>query len=261
MIMKSAVVAGVAMLAVTTMLAKNNGQPVHTIRFTYKVAFTNAGAVSTNSANPSGSATATESINNTSDRESLNITLKGLVPSGSYGLSATVGTSNGIVGTFTANKSGAAKVTVSTKAGKTGIAIGALDPLTGVTELDVDEVDSNGAPTAVILVADTTTPQSFTFQDKLSETGTNGETGTLTVSASTKSSKVSLTASGLADSNPYTLALTGGTITSSNTTFTSTSKGTLKLSAPISANVLDLTEVDLLDAANGNATVLTFPLP
>lgn len=259
MITKSVAIAGVALLGVTTMLAKSSA-PVHNLRFTYKVAFTNTSGGGTNSASPSGSASASESQNfeKSTDRESLNLTLKGLVASGSYGLSATAAGTNGVVATFNADKRGNAKVTLSTKPNKTGIAIGSLDPLTGVTELDIDEVDSNGAPTAVVLVADPTTPQTFTFMDTQSQTGTNGSAaGTLTVSASTKSSKLSLKASGLTAGDSVSLSLVGGTAPTNNT-FTASSKGTVTINTPIASDVLDLTEVDLTDSTG---TILAFPLP
>lgn len=260
MIMKSVLVAGVALLGVTTMIAKSGGgsQPVHNIRFSFKMAFTGSGG--TNSAGPSGSVTGTESQNvaKSTDRESLSLSLKGLVPSGSYGLSFVGNGTNGIVATFTANKSGGAKVTLSSKPNKNGIGIGSLDPLTGVTELDVDEVDSNGVPTTVDLTADTTTPPTFTFMDTVSETGTNGSAvGTLTVSASNKSSKLSLKASGLTAGDSLSLAFIGGTAPTNNT-FTASSKGTLTISTPIASDVLDLTEVDLTDSTG---TVIAFPLP
>ncbi len=261
MIMKSVAVAGVTLLAVTTMLAKGNGQPIHTIRFTFQVAFTNTGADS-NLVNPSGTVKASESINvaKGTDQESLSVSLKGLEPSFAYSLFGTTSTNDSTdVVDFTTDKHGNAKLSLSSKPGKKGIPIGILDPLSEVTELDIVDQSDTNAPVTV-LTADTTTPKTFTFMDKQSATGPDGETGTLTVSASTKSSKLSLTASGLTAGDTFALSLTGGTATSTNNTFTATSKGTLKINTPISGNVLDLTEVDLTDTVT-TTTVLTFPLP
>jgi hypothetical protein len=256
--MKSAAVVCIAALAVTSVLAKGGGgQPVHTIRFNYKVAFTNTGA-DANIPNAAGSAQASESLNigNNTDRETLNVTLKGLEPSTPYSLFATTTTSGSAdAADFNTDKKGNAKVSLSTKPGKSGVALGNLDPLSGVTELDiVDESNTNGATT--VLTADTTTPSTFTFQDKQTQPGA----GSLNVSASSKSSKLSLKASGLTGGDTFALSLVGGTITSTNDTFTASSGGTVNINTSISGNVLDITEVDLTDTTT-STTVLTFPMP
>lgn len=259
--MKSVLIAGAAMLAVTTALAKGNGQPIHTIRLTYQVAFTNTGG-DANLANPTGTAKASESMNigNNTDRETLSVTLKGLEPTTPYSLFATTGTNGSAdAADFNSDKHGDAKVSLSTKPGKSGVPLGSLDPLSSVTELDiVDQSNTNGPVT--VMTADTTAPATFTFQDKQGQTGPDGEVGTLTVSSSPKSSKLSLTASGLTGGDTFALTLTGGASAGSNNTFTATSKGTLKISTPISGDVLDLTEVDLTDTTS-STTVLTFPMP
>jgi hypothetical protein len=259
-IMKSVLVGGAAVLAVTMALAKGGGggqQPVHTVRYTFKETFTNAQAGVDSTA--SATASASESLQgNGKDTENLNLTLKGLTPSTPYSLFATTTTNSSFdAADFNSDTKGNAKLTLSTKPGKKGVAIGGLDPLTGVTELDILNDSSSNSPVTV-LTADTTMPSSFTFSDKQSATGASGESGTLTVSASSKSSKLTLSASGLTPSNSFALSLNGTPTT--NNTFTSTSKGTLKISTPISPNVLDLTEVDLVDAST-SASVLTFPMP
>lgn len=270
MIMKSVAVAGVTMLAVTTMLAKDNGLPLHTIRFTYKVAFTNTGVQST----AAGSASASESINeqNNSDKETLNVSLKGLNASDSYSLIAN-GTSAGSnfvedVVDFSPSKNGSAKLALKNTGTSKNPAIltGPLDPLSGVTEWDiVDNGDFTAGvtnnPPETILTADATTPETYTFQDKQFQDSTNltGAAGTLTVSASNKSSKLSLTATGLQDTTQYVLSFNGSTTTGTNNTFTSTSRGTLKINAAIPVPVLDLTDVDLDDTAGNN--VFFYPMP
>lgn len=258
--MKSVAVAGVTMLAVTTMLAKGNaGQPTHNVRFTYKVVFTNTGVES----GAAGTATASQSINNNSDKETLSVSLKGLQAGEDYSLIADVGGSNIDAIDFTASKNGDAKFTLkNTGTTKNPATLPqALDPLTGVTELDVvnDTANSNSPPT--VLTADTTAPGSFTFTDKQTITAassTNGVTGSLTVSASNRSSKLSLTAAGLTDSTAYVLSLNGSTA-GTNTSFTSTSRGTLKINSSTTGNVLDLNEVDLEDTSANVA--LFFPMP
>lgn len=259
MITKSVVVVGLAALVATTVFAKKGGgggQPVHTIRFTFKVAFTNNGSVGTNSANPSGTATGSESLNvgNNTDRETLNVMLKGLAPSSPYSLFGTTTNGSTDAADFTTDKRGNGKVSLSTKPGKKGIPLGSLDPLSEVTELDiVDDTASN-----TVLTADLTAPPTFTFQDKQTQTGTNGETGTLTVSASNKSSKLSLKAAGLIPGDSFALSLNGTPTT--NNTVTASSKGTLTINTAIPSDVLDLTEVDLDDTTAGT-TVLVFPMP
>jgi hypothetical protein len=256
-ITKSVAVAGVTMLAVATMLGKGGGgqqQPVHTVKFTFKVAFTNTGV----EPGASGTAQGSESVNaqKNTDQETLNIMLKGLQTNSPYSLFATaIDGTNSDAADFTTDKKGNAKLSLSSKSSKNGFPIGSLDPLTLVTELDI----VNATTSETVLTADTTAPQTFTFTDKQTQSGTNGETGTLTINASNKSSKLSLSASGLVASNGYLLALNGTPTT--NDVFTSTSKGTLKINTAIPSDVLDLTEVDLLDTSNGNNPVLTFPLP
>lgn len=271
-IMKSVAVAGVTMLAVT-MLAKDNGLPLHTIRFTYKVVFTNTGAQST----AAGTATASESINdqNQSDKETLTVSLKGLNANDSYSLIAS-GTSAGSnfvddVDDFSPSRNGSAKLALK-NTGNTkhpALLTGPVDPLFDITELDVvDNGDFSAGvtnnPPLTILTADTVTPGTYTFQDKEFETSSNsttsGASGTVTVSASNKSAKVSLTATGLLDSTQYVLTF-NGTPAATNNTFTSTSRGTLKINAPISVPVLDLTDVDLDDTATPPNNVLFFPIP
>jgi len=230
MIMKSVAVAGIVALAATTVFAKGGGQPVHTIRFTYKVAMTNTG-VDTNAPDASGSATASESIqSNGKDTENLNVTLKGLQAGSAYSLFATTNGTSFDAADFNAGKNGDAKITLSTKPGKTGFPIDGLDPLTGVTELDVVDDSTNGPVT--VLTADTAAPQTYTFMDKqtiTSSTSTTGATGALTVSASNKSSKLSLTASGLTAGDSYVLGLNG---TPTTDTSTANSKGDLKINTP-----------------------------
>src|SRR6185437_12197228 len=112
----------------------------------------------------------------------------------------------------------------------------------------------------IVLTSDTTNPKSFTFTDKLTAEGTNGQVGTLSISASNKKTPtLSLTASGLDPNTGYLLVLSNGGTTGTNVTFTSDSNGNLKFSTPITSNVLDLTEVDLTDTSS--VLIIAFPLP
>jgi hypothetical protein len=90
-----------------------------------------------------------------------------------------------------------------------------------------------------------------------SSTSTTGATGALTVSASNKGSKLSLTASGLTVGQSYVLGLNG---TPTTDTSTANSKGDLKINTPLTSNVLDLNTVTLTDTTS-SAVVLTFTLP
>jgi hypothetical protein len=87
-------------------------------------------------------------------------------------------------------------------------------------------------------------------------TGTDGGTGTLSINASTKSAKLSLTVSGLDTNAQFSVTLNGNPTTNS---FASDSRGNLKISTPITVNVLDLTEVDLTDSSSD--IIIPFLLP
>jgi hypothetical protein len=243
------------------MLAKNNGQPVHSVKFTSKVVFTNGvGGSGTNGSvsGPSATGQLSSSISTKSDKETININAKGLNANFPYSLFATAFGTNQDVIDFSSDKKGNAKLALKNtgNAKKPATLPFGLEAF-NITELDiVDESDTNNPVT--VLTADTTMPKSFTFSDKLSETGTNGETGTLSITASSgKGAKLSLTAAGVDTNAVFSVDLVGGA-TATNTTFTSDPQGNLKASTAITANVLDLTEVDLTEGGN---VIIPFPLP
>lgn len=257
MIMKSVAVAGVTMFAVTTMLAKG-GQPIHNVHFSSKVVFTNANAgVDTDA---SASAQLSSTMNNNSDRETLTVSAKGLTPSGPYSLFASVGGTNTDLVDFNADKKGNAKLSLkNTGTQKKPATLLAGLELFSVTELDIENTSSSNAPVTV-LTADASSPSTFVFSDKQTQTGTTGATGTLSITASSRGgAKLGLTASGLNPGQDYVLALSSGSTTGTNTTFTADTKGNLKVNATTTSNVLDLTEVDLTDTSS--TVIIPFPLP
>jgi hypothetical protein len=257
MIIKSAVVAGVGMLAVTTMLAKgHSSQPVHTVKFTSKTTFTNANAGVDSSA--SGTAQMSSSINANSDKETINVSAKGLSPSSPYSLFANTSFGTNLdIFDFNSDTKGNAKLALKNTGTKKNPAAlpGGLEVF-NITELDIENDSDTNAGPVTVLTADTTNPQTFTFSDKLSVTGTNGGTGTLSINASTKSAKLSLTVSGLDTNAQFSVTLNGNPTTNS---FASDSRGNLKISTPITVNVLDLTEVDLTDSSSD--IIIPFLLP
>jgi hypothetical protein len=260
MITKSAVVAGVAALAVTTLLAKGGGsQPVHNVHFTSKVVFTNsAGGTGTNGSGPSATGQLSSSISGNTDKETLNLNAKGLVASNSYSLFANTSFGTNLdVFDFNADKKGNAKLALkNTGNTKKPATLPSGLEVFNITELDIVDDSNTNSPTT-ILTSDTTMPKSFSFSDKLSQTGTNGETGTLTLTAASgKSAKLSLTVAGLNTNSDFLVALNG---TSTTNSFTSDSKGNLKASTLVTENVLDLTEVDLTDTSS--AVIIPFVLP
>lgn len=276
MTIKSAVIAGVGILAMTTMLARGrgggSGQPVHTVRFSSRFVFTSGsgtnGSGTNTPAGPSATGSFSSTINRNTDRETIAIRARSLTPSNPYSIFATeFGTNAGDIADFTSDKNGNARVTASTVGTKKHPATLPFGlELFNVTELDIVD-DSNTNATEIILTADTTSPTSFSFSSRQTQTGTNGETGTLTISGTNRRApRLSLTAAGLNTNTDFILSLVGGTGTNSvgtnNSTFTSDPNGNLRINnATISANVLDITEVDLLDTSEGNAAVLIFPLP
>lgn len=258
---KSVVVAGVAMLAVTTMLAKGHGssQPVHTVKFSSNVVFTNTGSGVDDTATATGKLSS--SINKNTDREAIAISAKGLTPSSPYSLLATVaGTNVTDIFDFNSDKKGNAKLNLkNTGSKKKPAALQAGLEVFNISELDIQNDSDTNSP-VIVLTSDTTAPKSYVFMDKLTEEGTNGEVGTITISASNKKTPtLSLTASGLNPSTDYLLALQGGSTGTNSNTFTSDSSGNLRFSTPLTSNVLDLTEVDLTDT--NNFIIIAFPLP
>lgn len=245
----SILMVAVAGLGVTTLLARSsNSQGTPIVHYSAKVALTNTDA-DTTITNASGTVAVSEAIQGNANKETLTIDAKGLTPSTDYTIVALPSGTNAPV---TTDSKGNLKATFSTN-GKSKSNLGPPPtPLTSLTKVDINTSNST-----TVLSADMITPTTFRFLDKQFATNTNGPTGSATVSASNKSAKLSISASGLAATNDYALALND--IATTNGTFTSTSKGTLKINASISENVLDLNSVSVLSASNTAVLIFTFP--
>jgi hypothetical protein len=251
---KSVLVIGVATLAATTMYAKSSKrQGTEVIHFSAHVTFTNDGVES-----GSASGQLSEAIQGNADHESLSVTAKGLMPNTTYDLNATTEANSTptLVDEFTTDKKGDAKVSVSNSGkGKKSVAFpDGILPLTGVTELDI--VDTGTSATVLTAGADQTSKVKYMVKKPMDDTAGNGESGTIDLSASDKSGKASLTASGLSTSTDYVLVVNGNPVS----TNTPSSKGTLKISQSASpSDILNANAVEL-DDTTGTA-ILTTTVP
>jgi hypothetical protein len=252
-ITKSILFIGVATLTATTLYAKSsNKQATEVVHFSTKVAFTNDGV----EPSASGTAQATQATQGNADHESLSVTLKGLTPSTTYSLTA-ITTSNSTptdLNDFTTDSKGGAKLTFQNNAKGKNLAFpdGVL-PLTGLSELDVVNSSSQAVLTAS---RDEVSSVKYMVKKPMDDTAGNGESGTVTLTASSKSAKFGLTAAGLSPSTDYVVVI-DGTAVSTNT---STSKGALKVSAsPSPSEVLNASNISLQDTS-GN-TILSTVVP
>lgn len=246
--MKSLLVGGAAVLAVTVVFAKSSTpQNKETVHYSVKVALTNGGSAKL----PSGTAQATSTMQGNSDHESLTVTVQGLDSDTTYDLSATTNGTPTIVDTFTTDKKGDAKVSLK-NSGKTGGQYPpALDPLYDVTELDVQ---NSGTNVLSGTTADTITQGTYMVNKTETE---NGITGTLSVKASTASKNgptVNLNASGLPTDDEYVLVLDDTPVE----TNAPSSKGDIKFSTTYD-NILGLDSVSITDTNDVTEWSTTVP--
>lgn len=266
---KSGLVAAIAALAVTPLLAKSGGkQGTNILHFSVKVPFVNDDNTGSNSAaGASGTVTAAQATQGNADKETVTIAAKGLTPSTPYDVLIST-TSSGLTpqgnGPFDSDKKGNLnlKLSNSAKLPKNGVPLTAT-PVSSIVEVDI-ETDSNSAPVLTADFTNATTLQYLVKQNISSDTGTNGGgvTATLniksTLNKGTSKSLVSVNASGLQAGAEYELVFNGSP--TSNTAAAS-SKGTLKISSSDTPpNILDLTSVDLADS-NGIPVTATATLP
>ena len=251
---KSVLVIGVATLAATTMYAKSsNRQGTEVVHFSAHVTFTNSGVES-----GSASGQLSEAVQGNADHESLTVTAKGLLPSTTYDLNATTESNSTptLVDEFTTDGKGNAKLNISNSGkGKKTVAFpDGILPLTGVTELDI--VDTGTSTTVLTAGAGQASKVKYMVKKPMDDTAGNGESGTISLSASDKSGKASLAASGLRDSTDYVLVVNGNPVS----TNTSSSKGTLKINESASpSDILNANTVELDDTTG--ATILTAAVP
>ena len=253
-IVKSLLVIGVATLAATTTYAKSSSrQGTEVVHFSARVAFTNDGVEPT----ASGSVQATEAIQGNADKESLSITLKGLTPSTPYSVNViTVSNSSPTdIDDFTTDGKGGAKLSFQNNGnGKKTISFpdGVL-PLTGLTEVDI--VNSNATP-VLTATRDQATSVNYMVKKSLDDASATGASGTVSLSASSKSAKFSLTAAGLTGGSDYILVVDGNTVQ----TNTASGKGTLKINvSPSSSDVLGARTITLEDTTFTPILTTTVP--
>lgn len=254
---KSVLVAAIAALAVTPLLAKSGGRKgTNILHLSIKVPMTNTGD-DTNNPSATGTVTATQATQGSADKESLTVSAKGLTPGGPYDI---VGISNSTAlppQTFTANSKG--DLTVKFGVGKKSTPVFA--DATQLQEVDLID-DTNGVTVLTGNFTNATTLQYLVKQDISSNGGTNGGVAATlqiksTLNKGTSKSSVTVTASGLQSGALYQLVFDGSPVASNN----ATSKGTLKItSTDTPPNILDLTSVFLGDS-NGIPVTATATLP
>lgn len=258
---KLVLVAAVAALAVTPLLAKSGGrQGTNILHFTVRVPLTLTTDGSAESPSATGTVTATEAMQGSADHESLTVSAKGLNAGEAYDI---VGISNSTPitaggGPFTANSKGG--LTVKFGASKKSSSIFA--DATQLQEVDV----VNNTNSATVLTANFTNATTLQFMVKQDISTNDGvsvnTTATLSVSSrlnkGTSKSSVTVTASGLTTGADYVLVLNGTPVA----TNTATSKhGNLKItSTDTPPNILDLTSVVVTDT-NGSPVTATATLP
>lgn len=258
MIMKSVLIAGVVGLAATSMFAQSS-TTAEIVNYSAKVTMSNSGTSDT--PNASGIVQATEAINQNSkhntDKETLNITAKGLDASSDYSIAATVSGTATNLGPVTTDSKGNLKAMFSTT-GNSKKNLGAPPtPLTTVSEVDV--VNSNSVN---VLVADMTAPTTLKYTARKNVTDTSGASAGLTVSSSTQRAMFGLSASGLNGGAAYLLRFNGNaTVVETNT---ATAKGTLKFINPLNSTngmvtPFQLKSVELDDTNNTPVISTTIP--
>jgi hypothetical protein len=250
-ITKSVLVIGAVALAASSAFAAAR-QPTEIVHFSAKVAFTNNGV----EPGASGAVQATEAMQRAVDKEALTITIKGLTPGDPYNVVITTISNSTpfLVDSFNADSKGNAKVPFNNSGKKKTIPfIDGVLPLTGLVELDI--VNTNDV---AVLSAnrDEVSKLNYMVKKPMDDTAGNGESGTVTLSASTKKAKVSLTAAGLTASTDYVIVVDGNVVS----TNTATAKGVLKVNAaPSPIDVLSASNISVQDTVG--TTILSTVVP
>jgi hypothetical protein len=239
----------IAAIAITTVVTTSWGrQGTEVLHFTANIAMTN------DAVEPSASGTAqiNVAIQGSADHETLNVTAKGLTPGTSYSLlGATTSMDSTNLTDFTTDSKGRIKLSLSNSGAKKSVPLPAgFGPLTEITEVDIVNTNAQAVLTAT---SDQTTQMKYLLKKDVS---TNNVSGTLQLSASTKSEKFNLSLKGLTPSTDYVLVLNGNSVQ----TNTASAKGVLKItSAPNAPSVLDLNSVALTDTSA--TTILSTTVP
>jgi len=182
--------------------------------------------------------------------------LKGLTPNDPYSVTVTtVSNSNPTdIDDFNADSKGNAKLSFSNSGkGKTIPFPDGVLPLTGITEVDI--INSNDVP-VLSATSDQATSVKYMVKKAMDDVSSTGASGSVTLSASTKSAKFGLTASGLTASTDYVLVVDGNVVS----TNTATAKGTLKINeSPTPSDVLSASSISLDDTTLTPVLTTTVP--
>jgi hypothetical protein len=251
--MKSVLVAGIAGLLVTPLLAKpHGGHGTDILHFAIKETMTNNGV------EPSaiGTVQASQVQQGNANNQKLDVIASGLTPSTSYSLfvSTTDNTTLTDAMDFTTDSKG--KIALHFTSLGNGHGGGKNSnplPVDSVSHLlEADIVDTNAQ---TVLTGDLRNPQSLKYLIKR-DLSTNGVSSTLEIKSTSGKTQFSLDTSGLTPSTDYVLVFNGTGVA----TNTSDAKGRLKItSAPTPTNILDLQSVALTDTTNNVIVSTTLP--
>jgi hypothetical protein len=251
--MKSVLVAGVAALIVTPLLAKpHGGHGTDILHFTIHEAMTNNGV----EPSATGTVQASQVEQGNANNQKLDVTASGLTPGASYSLfvSTIDNTTPTNVLDFTTDAKGKTALHFTSLGnGHGGGKKSNPLPVDSVSHLlEVDIVDTNAQ---AVLTGDITAPQSLKYLIKR-DLSTNGVSSTLQLKSTTSKTQFSLDTSGLTPTNDYVLVFNGTAVQ----TNTADANGNLKItSAPTPTNILDLQSVALTDTSANVIVSTTLP--
>jgi hypothetical protein len=252
--MKLVLVAGVAALAVTPLLAKpHGGHGTDILHFTIHEAMTNDGVET----NATGTVQASQAEQGNANNQKLDVLASGLMPGTDYKLFASTTETNTLtdVADFTTDAKGKAALHFTSLGnghggGKKSLPL-PVDSVSQLLELDIFNTNAQA-----VLTGDIRNPQSLKYLIKRDISNTNGVSASLQIKSTQSKTQFDLTASGLAASTGYLLVF-NGTPAQTNT---SDAKGNLKItSAPTPANILDLQSVALWDTSSNVVVSTTLP--
>jgi hypothetical protein len=251
--MKSVLVAGVAALVVTPLLAKpHGGHGTDILHFAIHETMTNDGVETS----ATGTVQASQAEQGNANNQKLDVIASGLTPSTPYSLFVTTTDNTTLtdVADFSTDANG--KVALHFRSlgkghggGKKSIAL-PVDSVSHILELDIFNTNAQA-----VLTADLTASESQKYMIKR-DLSSNGVSASLQIKASKSKTKFKLEASGLVASTDYLLVFNDVVVQ----TNTSDPKGNLKIdSAPTPANILDLQSVALWDTSSNVVVSTTLP--
>lgn len=249
-------VAGAAAFVATPILAKPHaGHGTDILHFSIRENFQNPGV----EAGASGAVQAGQNEQGNANNQKLDILLKGLNASTTYSLFALTGDNSNatFVANFTTDGSGSSAMHYRSVGnghgggkGKTALP-DSLNPISNIRQLSV--ADTN---TATVLTADFTSPDKLQYLVQRDISNTTGVSAGLRIKATTNQTQFKLTASGLAGTTDYLLAINDAVVQ----TNTSDMGGNLTITTQQSGlDVLDIHSVALWDTASNVVVSTTLP--